>query len=69
MQFIQRAPTKTPEVVKLQISKEEEPKDKIKKIDSVFLTKIRSDKPNFNNKDVTDFIKNKISYINEVDDF
>ena len=60
---------KKPEVVKLQISKDEDPKDKIKKIDSVFLAKIRADKPDFNNKDVTDFIKNKISYINELDDF
>lgn len=55
--------------VALNIDKDEEPKDKIKQIDAIFLKKIREENPKFTNKDVTDFIKNKISYINEVDDF
>lgn len=47
---------------------QKEPLETIKDLDSKFLAKIRS-KSKFTNKDVTEFIKEKIEAINELDDF
>lgn len=45
-----------------------EPLETIKALDNKFLAKARS-KAKFTNKEVTDFIKEKIEAINELDDF
>lgn len=45
-----------------------EPLDTIKDLDNKFLAKVRS-KSKFTNKEVADFIKEKIEAINELDDF